>query len=139
MNFKNKLARFMWGRNGIDALYYFQFVLFMLLWILQYIVRSDLAKALISIASLILAGIMIFRFMSKDLVRRRKENQKFLGIWKGIKGFFLLQKNKIRDFKKFVYKKCPHCKANLRLPRKKGTHSVVCPRCKKRFEVKNLF
>jgi hypothetical protein len=34
---------------------------------------------------------------------------------------------------------CPHCKANLRLPRKKGKHSVVCPRCKERFEVKNLF
>ena len=139
MKFRDKLARFMWGRNGIDALYYFHFILFMVMWILQYIVRADLAKALISIASLLLAGLMLFRFFSKNLTKRRKENQQFLNIWKSIKNFFVLQKNKARDFKSFTYKKCPSCKANIRLPRKKGTHNVVCPRCKNRFEVKNLF
>ena len=35
-----------------------------------------------------------------------------------------------------MYKKCIHCKTVLRLPLKKGVHTVKCPNCKKRFEVK---
>ena len=139
MRFRDKLARFMWGRNGIDGLYYFYFVLFLILWVLQYIVRADIAKALISIAALVLVGLMMFRFFSRNLAARRKENEKFMSIWRSIKGFFVLQKNKIRDAKSFVYKKCPSCRVNLRLPRKKGEHSVVCPRCKNKFTVKNRF
>lgn len=139
MRFRDRLARFMWGRNGIDGLYYFYFILFLVLWILQYIVRADIAKAILSIAALVLVGLMMFRFFSRNIAARRKENEKFMSIWRGVRNFFVLQKNKIRDAKGFVYKKCPSCKANLRLPRRKGEHSVVCPRCKNRFEVKNRF
>ncbi len=139
MRFRDRLARFMWGRNGIDGLYYFYFILFLILWILQYIVRADITKALLSIAALALVGLMMFRFFSRNIAARRKENEKFMSIWRAVKNFFILQKNKIRDAKGFVYKKCPSCKANIRLPRKKGEHSVVCPRCKNRFEVKNRF
>lgn len=31
------------------------------------------------------------------------------------------------------YMKCPHCKAQLRLPKGKGKISVTCPVCKKEF------
>ena len=35
-----------------------------------------------------------------------------------------------------MYKKCPKCKQKLRLPLKKGIHTVKCPNCKEKFEVK---
>ena len=44
-------------------------------------------------------------------------------------------KRKLTD-REHVYKKCPHCRAQLRLPRKKGEHDVCCPRCKVTFSVK---
>ena len=37
--------------------------------------------------------------------------------------------------KTHVFKKCPGCKAVLRLPRKKGKHTVNCPHCHKNFTV----
>lgn len=71
---------------------------------------------------------MLFRMFSKNIAKRRRENEKFTG-------FFKLRRNKWRDRKTHVYKKCPSCKAVLRLPKAKGQHNVVCPRCKNRFQV----
>ena len=73
-----------------------------------------------------LACVVIFRSLSRNVAKRRKENERFCG-------FFTLWKNKIRDRKTHVYRKCPSCKAVLRLPKAKGKHSVICPRCKNRF------
>ncbi len=139
MRFRDKLARFMWGRYGIDGLYYCLLVVYLVLWAVQSIVKIDIVKAIISILSFVLLVYMIFRVFSRNTLKRRKENEAFLKLWRPIRNFFVLQKNKIRDIKGFTYKKCPACKVTLRLPRKKGMHNVVCPKCKNRFEVKNLF
>ncbi|MBQ8474987.1 MAG: hypothetical protein IJ499_04935 [Clostridia bacterium] len=140
MKFRDKLARFMWGRYGIDGLYYGLFVTYLILWAVQYVFYSyRWLKGIASLLGLAVLVFMVFRVFSKNIPRRRKENEVFMRFWVKLKNFFVLQKNKIRDFKSFTYKKCPHCKAVLRLPRKKGTHSVVCPKCRERFSVKNLF
>lgn len=47
-----------------------------------------------------------------------------------------LQESKRRDRKTHVYVKCPSCQNNLRLPKEKGKHIVVCPCCKNRFKIK---
>ncbi len=72
---------------------------------------------------------MFFRMFSRNIAARRRENDRFCG-------FFKLRRNKFRDRKTHVYRKCHACEAVLRLPKSKGKHYVVCPRCKKRFEVK---
>jgi len=139
MRFRDRLARFMWGRYGVDGLYYGLLVTYLLLWILQGFIKIDVARAIVSLAGLGALAFMIFRVFSRNIAARRKENERFMRFWTKVKNFFVLQKNKLRDIKGFTYKKCPACKITLRLPRKKGTHSVVCPKCKNRFEVKNLF
>ena len=73
---------------------------------------------------------IFFRIFSKNIEARRRENERFCNFWK-------LRKNKRRDRKTHVYKKCPACKAVLRLPRAKGKHTVVCPKCARRFDVKS--
>ena len=78
--------------------------------------------------SLLLIFVIFFRMFSRNIQKRRRENDKFCG-------FFKLRRNKFRDRKTHVYKKCPHCKAVLRLPKAKGKHTVICPRCKNRFTV----
>ena len=72
---------------------------------------------------------IFFRMFSRNVAARRRENEKFCG-------FFKLRRNKFRDRKTHVYRKCHACGAMLRLPKAKGKHFVVCPRCKNRFEVK---
>ena len=78
----------------------------------------------------------LLRFLTRNLPARRRENRRFLDFFRAIGRFFKLQKNKIRDRKTHVYKKCPSCKTVLRLPRVKGEHGVTCPKCRAHFEVK---
>lgn len=132
MRFRDKLIRFMYGRNGFDKL------CMALLWtgIVLSIVNIFLGSFLIWILEYAVLGYCIFRVLSKNIYKRRAENDKFLHIWSKVRGFFSLQKNKFRDRKTHIYRVCPHCKANLRLPKAKGTHTVRCPKCSTRFDIK---
>ena len=78
----------------------------------------------------------IFRMLSKNVYKRRQENDKYLAFKAKIKSFFNRKKAQFRDRKTHVYKKCPDCKATLRLPKQKGKHTVSCPRCRHSFETK---
>ena len=137
--FKNKLQRFFYGRYGGDTLnnvllgvYLFIVLAYFIgsLFIPPAAVKAKLIVSLLYYALTITLFILIFyRMLSRNVVKRRRENERFCG-------FFRLRKNKIRDRKTHVYRKCPNCRAMLRLPRAKGKHNVVCPRCKHRFEVK---
>lgn len=130
---KNKFYRFMYGRYGTDTLsmvllyVYFAFVL--ICTIVSIFVRSLWFSLFYYVIASALVVWMFSRMFSKNIVARKRENDKFCG-------FFRLRKNKFRDRKTHVYRKCHACKAVLRLPKAKGKHFVVCPRCKNRFEVK---
>ena len=132
MKFKEKLVRFMYGRNGMDKM------TAVLLWIgiAVSIVNMFFHSIVLGVLNYALLIYCIFRVMSKNVWKRRNENEKFMSIFKKIKGFFKLQQNKFKDRKTHVYRQCPSCRANLRLPKAKGKHTVKCPRCSHRFEVK---
>ncbi|MGO4938187.1 hypothetical protein ACTQ54_11350 [Fundicoccus sp. Sow4_H7] len=125
----NKINRLMAGRYGIDQLYTALAVVFVLLQFIQLFLQTPL----INIASIALLAWMTYRIFSKNITGRQQENQKYLMI----KNKFLKQLwvRKARDIRSHRYRECPECHKTLRLPRKTGTHTVVCPTCKERFEV----
>ena len=130
--FKDKLARFFYGRYGNDTLNKVLMYVY-LSWlittsVIDIFVNSKIFTVITSAITLALFILVIYRMMSRNIYKRRRENEKFCG-------FFKLQRNKFRDRKTHIYRKCPSCKAVLRLPKAKGKHSVVCPRCKTRFNV----
>ena len=131
-SFKERVAAFMAGRYGVDRLYYFLLAICSILIVINLFANSFIIS-LIETALFIYA---IFRIMSKNVYKRQLENEKFMKLLEKPKSFINLQKCKKRDKKTHVYKKCPSCKNNLRLPREKGEHTVVCPCCKNRFNVK---
>ena len=132
MKFQDKVIRFMYGRNGNDklnqALFWVYFVILL--------VNIFLKSIVLWILELLLVALYLFRFFSRAIYRRQKENRDFLKIWNKFTGFFKLHKNKFRDRKTHVYRKCEHCRAVLRLPKKPGKHTVRCPQCNKTFSVK---
>ncbi len=139
---RDRIADFMYGRNGIDDFYRFLFWIIIILSLLNLYFKSWVITA---IASLLLIY-SIFRVLSKNVYRRQKENQIYLRYLGKIRGAFrrvrkfitskiALIKNKWRDRKTHVYKKCPHCKNTLRLPKIKGDHTAACPCCDTRFDV----
>ena len=130
---RSALYKFMYGRYGVDKLgncLLITYVIFIFLQtILNLFIHSWIFDIVCSLISLGLVALILFRMLSRNLQKRRRENEVFCG-------FIKLQKNKYRDRKTHVYRKCPGCSATLRLPKAKGKHSVVCPRCKNRFSVR---
>ena len=131
---KAALYRFMYGRYGTDALNRFLLWCYVGLVLLQMIVTAFVDNVayltfIFIILTWTLVFIIFFRMLSRNISKRRMENEKFTG-------YFKLLKNKRRDRKTHVYRKCPSCKVTLRLPKAKGKHTVVCPKCKNRFTVR---
>jgi len=136
---RNKLARWMSGRNGADELGRFLWWVWLSVFVLEVIAGSfdwQILYAVLSLLNTFDLVFYIFRIFSRNLYARRRENEWFLKRKRGVKGFFILQKSRIRDRKTHVYRTCPHCKNTLRLPRRKGEHTVNCPACHNRFSLR---
>ena len=131
-SFRERVAQFMAGRYGIDRLYYLLLGICFVLIVVNIFVNSFIISLIESLV-LIYA---FFRVMSRNIYKRQQENEKFIRFADKPKKFINLQKCKNRDKATHVYKKCPSCKNNLRLPKEKGEHTVVCPCCKHRFNIK---
>ncbi len=130
--FKERLFRFMQGRNGPDELYSFLVIVtFVLL-----IINIFLSSWILSLIILAILALSVWRFMSKNLFKRRQENSKYLRIKRGIVDYFRLCRDRFRDRKTHIYRRCPNCKKILRLPRRPGQHNVCCPCCSHRFTLK---
>jgi len=122
----------MYGRYGSDTLNKVLIIIYTVVVVVSTVLSLFIDSVWFSFAyfaiSITLIYVIFFRMFSRNIQKRRRENDKFCG-------FFKLRRNKFRDRKTHVYKKCPHCKAVLRLPKAKGKHTVICPRCKNRFNV----
>ena len=137
-NFKNKIYRFMYGRYGGDTLNRVLLWVYVAVMVVYFVVSLFLpvgskARQIVWLCyTLLSVGLIVwifFRMFSRNIAKRRRENERFCG-------FFKLWRNRVRDRKTHVYRKCPKCRAVLRLPRAKGKHTVVCPRCRERFRVR---
>jgi len=137
----NRFISFLSGRYGRDDFGTFLTWSSLVLMIIGLIFRAYP----IYILALLLAFYNIFRAFSRKTDKRRKENQVYLRVkdrikrffrFEKIKAWFKLQKNRFRDRKTHVYQKCPYCKKVLRLKKVKGTHTVSCPCCNRKFDIK---
>ncbi len=129
---RNKIAAFMYGRYGVDELYIFLFVLYFVL----FFINCFLSSAIISGITWVLIFLALFRSMSKNHAKRRRENEKFMKFFRPVKSEIVLLKDRVKDFRTARYRKCPHCHITIRLPKKRGKHTVVCPKCRERMNVR---
>ena len=144
-NFKQKLARFLYGRYGADDLYRFLFLTEIILLVLATVCNVlGHAAPIFSIVGTVLYLLAIaalvwsfYRSMSRQMAKRQKETQWFLRTkYKVCHPIKSRRGNRPYDTVTHVFRNCPQCKAVLRLPREKGKHTAKCPRCSHRFSVK---
>ncbi len=131
-NFKNKIARFMYGRYGMDQLSrLIMYITFALLIITLFIHSSILY-------TVALAGIIYtyYRAFSRNISRRYSENEAYLKFKYKIIGKFNNFKFRMKDRKTQVIFKCPNCSQKIRVPRGKGNISIKCPKCRIEFTKK---
>lgn len=131
MSFKERLIRFMSGRNGTDRFGQALLVFYLALFVLNLFVRSWIISLLIDIVIVY----TLFRMFSRNLYKRQKENAWYCKQENKVRSYFNLRKRIWYDRHTHVYRKCPGCKKMVRLPKIKGKHVAICPSCKTNFNV----
>ena len=130
---RQRLQNFMSGRYGGDTLYLFLIASALIIDIIARIFRLYIFR----FAALFMLGFAIFRFFSRNTVRRRAENDAFLDFWRPLSQKIRGMRDRAKSRKTHKFFKCPHCKNMLRVPRGKGKIQITCPRCGDRFERKS--
>ena len=126
MKFGDRYIKFMKDRYGIDELYKF----LLLICFVLIVINTFISNNIIRLFEVLLIVIIFYRYMSKNIKLRKKENDKYLEIKDKIIKLF-----DYKDRNTHMYKKCPKCKQKIRLPLKKGKHTVKCPNCGNKFDV----
>ena len=125
---RNSLYKFMYGRNGTDSLNRALFIPIVLLLVVGMFIQGN-ARTIISLLAWVLIIYMYFRTFSKNLVKRRKEND-----WYERKVRYL--KTRITQAKQYRFYTCPNCKTHLRVPRGAGKITITCKKCGTKFDRK---
>ena len=132
---RERIAKFMYGRNGNDQLNILILGFSCVLLIADIFVGGRAVKFL-TIAAIAFLGLAYFRMLSKNLYRRREENSKYLRLKKGAINALKLRKERWLQRREYKFFTCPSCRAVLRVPRGRGKVRVVCSRCGKAFLAK---
>lgn len=126
---KNKIAQFMQGRYGNDTLN----THLLYVSVTFAVVSIIFSFPYINFVAILLIGVIYFRMFSKKRFKRDAENRKYLIAIAPLRK----KMNRIKQIPKYKYLKCPECKSEMRVPRKKGKIVVTCPSCHAKFEAKS--
>ncbi len=122
------LARFMYGRNGIDQLGRVTLYGIVALCVVRmFVQRVPIAVSILSFAETVLWVVLLCRMFSKNLDKRRAENAKFMAWWEP-------KRNELRGARArradtaHKYVRCS-CGTYCRVPRNVGKVELTCPKC----------
>ena len=133
---KEKLARFMIGRNGNDQLNRFLLGLALTLLVIAAIFKNNFGSITHTIVIALLAY-AYFRMLSRNVNKRREENGKFIRARYQFSAAMRLRKEQWVQRKDYKFFTCPSCKTILRVPRGHGKIKIVCRKCGNSFTCKS--
>jgi predicted RNA-binding Zn-ribbon protein involved in translation (DUF1610 family) len=135
----NAMARFMYGRNGMDqlnrALLTGYLILFALQMLTAGILRSVMLTRIVDLLLWVVMILVMFRMFSRNLPKRREENQKWVSWWYQVKSRNSGARARHAD-KDHKYFTCKSCGAICRVPVGKGKIIITCPKCGGKIEAK---
>ena len=126
---REKIARFMVGRNGADELARFESIFVWVLLLISIFSRAWIFGRL----AFAVIGHMYFRIMSRNVSKRYEENQKFVKFRYRIVVKWDKMKKRMAQRKTYKFFKCPTCKQEVRVPKGHGKIEITCPKCRERF------
>lgn len=132
--FRNALYRFMYGRNGVDALSWALVVLEVVLSLLSSFIHVRGVSQVLYFVSTALMFVVLLRIFSRNLARRQAENAKFLTWWTP-KANAIRGARARRADKAHKYVRCS-CGAYCRVPRGVGKIELTCPKCGRKKVIK---
>lgn len=130
-----RLAKWMMGRNGVDALNRLLSIVILVILVAELFVRGQ-AGAILWTLGVVLLIYVYFRMFSRNIYQRQKENGAYLRFRYRITSGFRGMADRWHQRKDFRFFKCPACRTRLRVPRGKGKINIVCRKCGTSFQRK---
>lgn len=130
---QSALYRFMSGRYGTDQLNTFLLIFALILMLLNlFVIKSTFISTLVWVILIF----NIFRTYSRNIYKRRAENDKFLSLTKPFRQRLNIIKSNKNDHE-HKYFLCPNCQQTVRVPRGRGQITITCPKCHNKFDKKS--
>lgn len=136
MRFRERIARFMYGRYGMDPLGRFLTITALVLLVASMFI-GGLAGSILWVAALAALVWCYARALSRRYDKRRAENDKYMRLRTAVTRWFASIKTRWSQRKEFRFFRCPSCHALLRVPKGKGRIRLTCRKCGNRFERKS--
>ena len=132
MNWKNKMAQFMYGRYGVDQFSKFLLITTLVLCILSMFLPTHI-DSFISPLVLLIIIYTYFRMFSKNIYKRAAENEKYLKITSKWRRKINTEKKIAGERKYYRFYNCPGCGQKIRVPKGHGKIQIRCPKCNEKF------
>ena len=126
---REKFARFMMGRNGVDELARFESIF---VWVLL-LVSIFSRMWIFDLLAMALIVHMYFRILSRDVSKRYEENQKYVNFRYNAVVKWDKKKKRITQRRNYRFYKCPMCRQEVRVPKGHGKIQITCPKCRETF------
>ena len=121
------------GRNGNDQLNRFLLLADVVLLLLASLLGRRGVGSLLYLLVLVLLGLTYFRMFSRDLYRRRSENERYLREKEKLSAKLRILRERWNQRKDYKFFTCPSCRAVMRVPRGRGKIRIVCHKCGNTF------
>ena len=132
LDLREKLAKLMYGRYGVDQLGRAMLIFALVLCVLSLFVPRRLS-GIIYYISLILIILMYIRMFSKNIQKRYQEKNKYLSLKASFLRKFQREKEIFSQRRFYHFYRCPRCRQRIRIPRGKGRIEIRCPKCSQTF------
>ena len=126
---REKFARFMMGRNGVDELARFESIF---VWVLL-LVSIFSRMWIFDLLAMALIVHMYFRILSRDVSKLYEENQKYVNFRYNAVVKWDKKKKRIAQRRNYRFYKCPMCRQEVRVPKGHGKIQITCPKCRETF------
>lgn len=129
---REKIARFMAGRNGNDQLNRFLLLVDIVLLLIAAIFKDGIGRYVYPFVFVLLAY-AYFRMLSRNVYKRREENGKYIRARYKVSAALRVRHERWVQRKDYKFFTCPACRTTLRVPRHKGKINIVCKKCGNSF------
>ena len=123
----------MMGRYGPDHLNVAMIIVSLVLSLIHAVFKPSPVATVILYISYVILALAVFRMLSRNITRRRAENDRFIRYWWPIRTRISRAIANVRYGKTHRFLKCPSCGNTLRVPKGKGKLQITCPKCGERF------
>ena len=121
------------GRNGNDQLNRFLLLADVVLLLLASLLGRTALGSFLYLLVLALLGLTYFRMLSRNVYKRRSENESYLRKKQQFLSRVRVFRERWKQRKDYKFFTCPSCRSVMRVPRGRGKIRIVCHKCGNTF------